>query len=587
MKALPSRRPGKRLVKALLCLLAILPASLFANGVVHIPEPGGGFSGNPDEGITFGDTISITPTADASTLSFDLGVSWFRGDVQIGDQGAALYSPYSDTDLYVTPGINTGWLTLRHSLQSFPQMTLGKNNYGEIQFGSGTADIDTTLARSAAGVLQINGQTIVTQNTLANYVTLTGTQTLTNKTIEATQLTGTMPVSVLPEHTTRLGSVIDLNSTETAGTLPVAKGGTGATTLTGILKGNGTNAVTTVTAPAGALVGTTDTQTLSNKTLTGPVQVNGKMVLSGALATGGGTATGENAVGLAGEAIADNSAALTGGRAYGISSTALSGGYAAGDSSTAISGGTSFGITSTAMSGAYSSGDYSTAMGGSDANGEYSTAMSAGTADADYSTAINFGVANYAHSTAIGEGIYTQAEGQVAIGTYNTLQATPTDDLFVVGNGVSDSARSNAFVIKKNGNTSINGNLTVSGAVSFANAPTIGANTVVTQNQLSSYQTTTGSGAGLTSLNASALSSGTVPVGALPSTVTQLGAKVDLDNNDEIQGDLAWGRVSGKPTTVSGYGITDSIAVTRNTSGRITSAIHIEPQGDISMGQFD
>jgi hypothetical protein len=47
----------------------------------------------------------------------------------------------------------------------------------------------------------------------------------------------------------------------------VANGGTGATTLTGILKGNGTSAFTAVTAPSGNIVGDTDTQTLTNKTI--------------------------------------------------------------------------------------------------------------------------------------------------------------------------------------------------------------------------------------------------------------------------------------------------------------------------------
>ena len=50
--------------------------------------------------------------------------------------------------------------------------------------------------------------------------------------------------------------------------LSVGQGGSGATTLTGILKGNGSGAFTAVTAPTGTLVGTTDTQTLTNKTLT-------------------------------------------------------------------------------------------------------------------------------------------------------------------------------------------------------------------------------------------------------------------------------------------------------------------------------
>jgi hypothetical protein len=61
-------------------------------------------------------------------------------------------------------------------------------------------------------------------------------------------------------------------STGVTGTLPVGNGGTGATTLTGLVVGNGTSAMTTVTAPSGTVVGTTDTQTLTNKTLTGFVE---------------------------------------------------------------------------------------------------------------------------------------------------------------------------------------------------------------------------------------------------------------------------------------------------------------------------
>ena len=60
----------------------------------------------------------------------------------------------------------------------------------------------------------------------------------------------------------------------TGGTdVAVADGGTGASTLTSgnFLQGNGTSAVTAVkVAPTGVVVGTTDTQTLTNKTLTSP-----------------------------------------------------------------------------------------------------------------------------------------------------------------------------------------------------------------------------------------------------------------------------------------------------------------------------
>lgn len=51
--------------------------------------------------------------------------------------------------------------------------------------------------------------------------------------------------------------------------LSVAQGGSGAVTLTGILKGNGTSAFSAVTAPSGTIVGTTDSQTLTNKTISG------------------------------------------------------------------------------------------------------------------------------------------------------------------------------------------------------------------------------------------------------------------------------------------------------------------------------
>jgi hypothetical protein len=79
--------------------------------------------------------------------------------------------------------------------------------------------------------------------------------------------------------------------------LKVDKGGTGAATLTGILKGNGTSAFTAVTAPTGALVGTTDTQTLTNKTLTNPA-INGSTTVGGDLKLYEGTDNGTNFVAL-------------------------------------------------------------------------------------------------------------------------------------------------------------------------------------------------------------------------------------------------------------------------------------------------
>lgn len=76
-----------------------------------------------------------------------------------------------------------------------------------------------------------------------------------------------------------------LNGKEpTITTLPVSKGGTGLSTLTSgnFLTASGTTTVaTSKVAPVGTVVGTTDTQTLTNKTLTAPVINNPTGFLSG------------------------------------------------------------------------------------------------------------------------------------------------------------------------------------------------------------------------------------------------------------------------------------------------------------------
>lgn len=65
------------------------------------------------------------------------------------------------------------------------------------------------------------------------------------------------------------------NATNTSDPITVSQGGTGATSLTGLVKGNGTGAFTAVTAPSGTVVGTSDTQTLSAKTFSDFLQLQG------------------------------------------------------------------------------------------------------------------------------------------------------------------------------------------------------------------------------------------------------------------------------------------------------------------------
>jgi hypothetical protein len=248
--------------------------------------------------------MAIVPTIDG--LSFvarnpSRRIFEFTGEVSVTDPSTGAWTAMwaSGTALNVLNEIRTPSLMLKDILDpaSYPYLSLGA---GSIGFGDGVTNYpDTDLTRTATGVLQINGQTVVTQNALTNYVTLDGTQTLTNKSINAGQLTGSVTAAkggtgltsytagdlLYANGTSSLGKLAAASSgnvllsgtspswgkvglaTHVSGTLPVANGGTGATSLTGILKGNGTGAVTTVTAPTGDLVGTTGAQTIYHKNL--------------------------------------------------------------------------------------------------------------------------------------------------------------------------------------------------------------------------------------------------------------------------------------------------------------------------------
>ena len=148
---------------------------------------------------------------------------------------------------------------------------------------------------------------------------------------------------------------------------------------------------------------------------------------------------------------------------------------------------TASGIFSTAMGGGtIASGTYSTAMGEeTTASGDGSTAMGEETtASGDRSTAMGEETtASGLNSTAMGyrttaSGVESTAMGylttaksyaELAIGLNNT-DYTPAstnswqsgDRLFVIGNGTSVFAKSDAMIVYKNGNTIINGALTLS-----------------------------------------------------------------------------------------------------------------------------
>jgi hypothetical protein len=90
------------------------------------------------------------------------------------------------------------------------------------------------------------------------------------------------------------------------------------------------------------------------------------------------------------------------------------------------------------------------------ASGAYSTAMG------------NTTTASGDNSTAMGNFTTARANGSLSIGRYNDsiITSSPiiwvsSDPVFIIGNGSANNNRSNAFVVYKNGNTDINGNLKI------------------------------------------------------------------------------------------------------------------------------
>ena len=136
-------------------------------------------------------------------------------------------------------------------------------------------------------------------------------------------------------------------------------------------------------------------------------------------------------------------------------------------------------------------GSYSIALGngntsydGGLAVGTYNTARKIGSvaightnyADSAYSFAAgynNYSQALYAFT--LGHGLQAQSVNSFIVGRYNALGGTRdewvgTEPLFIVGNGESSGARSNAFTVLKNGDAIVSGNLHVDEGTLFIDA---------------------------------------------------------------------------------------------------------------------
>lgn len=86
-------------------------------------------------------------------------------------------------------------------------------------------------------------------------------------------------------------------------------------------------------------------------------------------------------------------------------------------------------------------------------------------------------------SVAMGSGLIVTSSVHVAVGQYNTQYSSGTEPLFTVGCGTSSTDRHDALVVKKDGSTTVNGTLTVSGTMVNGKVVASGSNTLLIPEQ--------------------------------------------------------------------------------------------------------
>lgn len=265
-----------------------LDAATMVSGILPVANGGTGLSSLPVGNFLVGDgtlpinTTYVAPNTavvginDTQTLTNKVLSSATNtvDATQLRTVNLLVPAPTAGQVMAAVTTTTAGWTTMNfNNITGVVPVTKGGTGMttlpaGNFLIGNGTSTINTGYVAPISAVVGISDTQTLTNKTISSATnTVDATQLRTVSLLVPAPTAGQALVAASP---TTAGWT-SLTFSNISGTLPVSAGGTGATTLTSntFLVGAGTSPVTTTkVVPTGVVVGTSDSQTLTNKTLT-------------------------------------------------------------------------------------------------------------------------------------------------------------------------------------------------------------------------------------------------------------------------------------------------------------------------------